>query len=173
MLPGIDAVMVGDSITAAGPWQTMFPNVRVVNKAVSGFTTYDTLREMKSILALKPKKAFVMIGINDLMRQGSVRQTFDNIMLIVKQLQQNNIAVYIQATLECSRDRCGSIVQSVRDLTQRLKAAAEASQIPFIDLNPALTGMSQGLLPAYTADGLHLLAPAYVIWGDALKPYIQ
>ncbi len=164
--------MIGDSITAAGPWQALFPNVRIANKAVSGFSTYDILNEMPSILATRAKKAFVMIGINDLLRGGSVNQTFDNYMLIVRQLQKNNMAVYMQATLDCSRDRCGNIVLSVRELNQKLRAAAQASQIPFIDLNLSLANQDQGLLPAYTSDGLHLLGPAYAIWATAIKPYM-
>jgi lysophospholipase L1-like esterase len=168
-----EVMMLGDSITEAGPWQALFPKTRMVNRGVSGYTTYDLLREMKATVALRPAKVFLMIGINDLLRRATVEQTFKQYTLIVDALQKNKITVVMQATLECSRPQCGSAVEAVRSLNQKLQAFAVARNIQWLDLNPGLANDEQGLLPKYTWDGLHLSKPAYLYWAERLKGFIQ
>jgi lysophospholipase L1-like esterase len=168
-----EVMMLGDSITEAGPWQALFPKTRIVNRGVSGYTTYDLLREIKATVALQPAKVFLMIGINDLLRRATVEQTFKQYTLIVDELQKNKITVVMQATLECSRPQCGSAVESVRSLNQKLQAFAVARNIQWLDLNPGLANDQQGLLPKYTIDGLHLSKPAYLYWAERLKSFIQ
>jgi hypothetical protein len=124
-----EVMMLGDSITEAGPWQALFPKSRIVNRGVSGYTTYDLLREMKATVALRPAKVFLMIGINDLLRRATVEQTFKQYTLIVDELQKNKITVVMQATLECSRPQCGGAIESVRSLNQKLQAFAVARNI--------------------------------------------
>jgi lysophospholipase L1-like esterase len=167
-----EVMMLGDSITEAGPWQALFPKTRILNRGVSGYTTYDLLREMKATVALRPAKVFLMIGINDLLRRATVEQTFKQYTLIVDELQKNKITVVMQATLECSRPQCGIAVDSVRSLNQKLQAFALARNIQWLDLNPGLTNDEQGLLPKYTWDGLHLSKPAYLYWAERLKGFI-
>ena len=174
--PGLAApevMMLGDSITEAGPWQALFPKTRMLNRGVSGYTTHDLLREMTVTVALRPVKVFLMIGINDLLRHATVEQTFKQYTLIVDELQKNKITVVMQATLECSRPQCGNAVEAVRALNQKLLAFAQVRNIQWLDLNPGLANDEQGLLPKYTWDGLHLSKPAYLYWAERLKSLIQ
>ena len=166
-------MMLGDSITEAGPWQALFPKTRILNRGVSGYTTNDLLRELKATIALRPGKIFLMIGINDLLRRATVEQTFTQYALIIEELQKNKITVVMQATLECSRPQCGNTVDTVRSLNQKLLGLAQAKHIAWLDLNPGLTSTDQGLLPQYTWDGLHLSKPAYLYWAEQLKSFIQ
>jgi len=168
-----EVMMLGDSITEAGPWKTLFPKTRIVNRGVPGYTTDHLLREMKATVALRPAKVFLMIGINDLLRRATIEQTFKQYTLIVDALQKNKITVVMQATLECSRPQCGSTVDDVRALNQKLQAFAVARNIQWLDLNPGLTNDAQGLLPKYTWDGLHLSKAAYLYWAERLKSFIQ
>ena len=86
--------------------------------------------------------------------------------------KKNKITVVMQATLECSRSQCGSTVDNVRALNQKLQALALARNIQWLDLNPGLTNDAQGLLPKYTCDGLHLSKAAYLYWAERLKGFI-
>ena len=128
---------------------------------------------MDATIALRPKKAFLMIGINDLLGMAPVDQVYDTTVAIVRRLQAAGIPVVMLATLECSRKSCVQAVDWVRELDHRLESFARAQKIPYIDLNPKITDPDSGLLPAYTWDGLHLSEPAYVIWADAIRPYIR
>ena len=100
-----DVVMIGDSITQAGHWEDIFPTVRIANRGVDWDRTDDVLRRMDTILSVKPEKAFIMIGINDFSMRRSVDEVFTDYTRIVNELQNNNIQVYIQSTLECRN--CG------------------------------------------------------------------
>lgn len=168
-----DVIMLGDSITQAGTWQSLLPNIKVINRGVSGYSTSDLLREIDQNLAMRPEKVFLMIGINDLLRGASVEETYDRYVLIVDALMKNGIDVLIQATLECARLRCGSAVDKVRELNLKLKILAESRNLQFIDLNPDLTSSSQGLLEKFTSDGLHLSKAAYVYWAEKIAPLMQ
>ena len=169
----VDVVLLGDSITWAGKWESRFPGVRIVNRGIPGYKTANVLSEMDATIALRPKKAFLMIGINDLLGMAPVDQVYDGTVAIVRRLQAAEIPVVMLATLECSRKSCVQAVDWVRELDRKLEAFARAQKIPYIDLNPKITDPDRGLLPDYTWDGLHLSEPAYVIWADAIRPYIR
>ena len=168
----IDIMMLGDSITQAGPWNALFPNAKILNRGVSGYSTHDLLREIKTTIDFQPRKVFLMIGINDLLRGASVDETFDRYLTILNALQNADIKVYIQATVECARSQCGVTVDKVRALNDKLRLVANARGITLIDLNPGLTSQTQGLLGKYTTDGLHLSAEAYVYWAEKIKKLI-
>jgi len=161
-------VMLGDSITQAGPWKSLFPKTQIINRGISGYSTHDLLREMPSTIALRPEKIFLMIGINDLLRGASVDEIFNRYILILNALEKSGAKIFVEATLECAREQCGATVDAVRALNQRLKNSAQERSLTFIDLNPGLTDQTQGLLKLYTTDGLHLTTLAYTYWAKAI-----
>ncbi len=167
-----DIVMLGDSITQAGPWNALFPKAHILNRGVSGYSTHDLLRELNMTIALQPRKVFLMIGINDLLRGASVGEIFDRYLMILDALQKAGIKVYLQATVECARAQCGDTVDKVRALNEKLKQIANTRGLTWIDLNPGLTSQTQGLLAQYTTDGLHLSMPAYRYWAEQLGNYV-
>lgn len=172
-VPNPAVVMLGDSITYAGPWSSFFPHARIINRGVSGYSTHDLLRDMPTTIELRPGKIFLMIGINDLLRGSSVEQTFDRYVLILNALEKTGAKVFVQATLECAREQCGATVDSVRGLNQRLKNTAQERSLTFIDLNPGLTDQTQGLLKLYTTDGLHLTTLAYANWAKEIANIVR
>jgi len=54
-----------------------------------------------------------MIGINDLLRGSSVEETFDRYLQILNGLDKTGAKIYIQATLECSREQCGGTLSVI------------------------------------------------------------
>ena len=70
----VDVVLLGDSITWSGKWESRFPGVRLVNRGIPGYKTTNVLNELDATIALRPKKAFLMIGINDLLGMAPVDQ---------------------------------------------------------------------------------------------------
>ncbi len=58
--------MIGDSLTEQGLWSEMFPEHTIANRGVGSDTTADVLARMDTILATKPERAFIMLGVNDL-----------------------------------------------------------------------------------------------------------
>ena len=170
--PPSEVVMIGDSLTADGPWNEIFPQVRIANRGIGGDRTIDILQRMDPIFAVHPQKAFLMVGLNDLAFGVGVDQVFANYVQIVQQLQKKGITVYIESTIECSRATCGAQVDLVRRLNSKLKQYAQEQHIAYIDINQSLSSKEAGLLPKYTYDGSHLLGRAYVIWAKAIETAI-
>jgi len=171
--PPADVVMVGDSITSAGEWSEIFPDIKIANRGISGETAEDILQRMDPIFDVHPKKAFVMVGINDIYDGQSIDRIFKNYESIVEQLRARNITVYIQSTIECSKTTCGNRLYKVRELNDRLKTYAAQNSITFINLNAGLANESQGLLPEYTYDGMHLRASGFVQWKRMIAPFVR
>jgi len=65
-----DIVFVGDSITDQGEWEQLFHSLNVKNRGIGADTTQGVLHRLQEITNAKPKKIFLMIGINDLMQRG-------------------------------------------------------------------------------------------------------
>ena len=171
--PKADVVMIGDSITSAGEWSEIFPAIKISNRGISGETAEDILERMDSIFAVHPRKAFVMVGINDIYDGQSINKIFTNYTSIVRQLQEKGITVYIQSTIECSVDRCGDRIHKVRELNQRLQTYASSNNLTFIDLNSKLSSEKQGLLNDFTYDGMHLSANGFIQWRDLIAPHVN
>jgi lysophospholipase L1-like esterase len=170
--PRSDVVMIGDSLTSEAPWNEIFPKVQIANRGMSGDTTNDILSRMDTILSVSPKKALIMVGINDVDRGAPVDSVFQNYTEIVKNLQRAGVNVIIQSTLECSKRVCGDRVFRVRELNKQLKDFAHRSNILFVDINADLSSPTDGLLSKYTSDGIHLLPSGYVKWSEKIGPYI-
>jgi lysophospholipase L1-like esterase len=170
--PSFDVAMIGDSITAAVPWNEIFPKVQIANRGVSGDTTTKVLLRMDTILTGAPKKALIMVGINDFYHGASADSVFLNYREIVKRLQEAGVTVIIQSTLECSKDGCGYRVYQVRDLNKQLEEFAKRNNIVFLDINEDLSTQADGLQSKYSPDGLHLLPNGYVKWSEKIQPYV-
>ncbi|GAB3391344.1 SGNH/GDSL hydrolase family protein [Azotobacter armeniacus] len=171
--PQADVVMIGDSITEAAPWDEIFPQIKIANRGIGGDRADDILKRMEPIFAVSPKKAFLMVGINDIYAGLSVAAIFENYTNIVSQLQGKRIKVYIQSTIECSESRCGNRLYKVRELNDKLKAFAAKNDITFININSGLSTERGGLLPQYTYDGMHLLGSGYLKWSETISPYVK
>lgn len=170
--PASEIVMIGDSLTEGGPWSEIFPQVKIANRGIGGDRAIDILQRMNPILAVKPKKAFLLVGLNDFASGMGVHQTFNNYIKIVEILQVNNIKVYIQSTAECSKAACGNQLDQVRSLNLMLKQYAIKNHLKFINVNSVIASKEAGLLPKFTTDGSHLSAKGYLAWSNIIKPYI-
>ncbi len=170
--PQANVVMIGDSNIEGGVWDEIFTKTRVTNRGIGGDRTDDILRRMEPIFAVNAKKAFVMVGINDIFYGKSIDTILTNYASIVQQLRNKGTSVYIQSTLECSANECGNTLEKVRELNTKLKSYAAEQKIPYIDINVGLTSEKQGLLTEYTFDGVHLLGKGYLKWSQTISPYV-
>jgi lysophospholipase L1-like esterase len=166
----IRIVMLGDSLTAWGDWQTLLNRKDIANKGKAGDTSGDVLERMEVIYRLKPQVAFVMIGINDILQDRSVENIFGNYQKIIAGLLTHNIRPVIQATLFLAGPdhRNGQVMA----LNQKLKSFAGVRKILFLDLNRVLAPSNQ-LLDSFTNDGLHLSDAGYQAWKNEMVRFIS
>jgi lysophospholipase L1-like esterase len=63
-----DVVFLGNSITANTNWVELLDLPQAKNRGISGDITFGVLERLGDIIAGKPAKIFVLIGINDISR---------------------------------------------------------------------------------------------------------
>ncbi len=167
-----DIVFIGDSHTEFGLWDGPFPGSKVINRGIHEDTTADVLLRLDPILATKPKQAFIMLGVNDIIKGMAIDKIIDNYRLIVQSLKNNNIDVVIQSTVQCHVSLCGrEKIQSIHSLNEQLQQLSTNEQVRFLSLGNLSD--SQGLATSLTFDGIHLTPVGYQIWHSALNQYVS
>lgn len=166
-----DLIFVGDSITASGPWVAAFPNRRVVNAGVPGYTTADLLAQLPSLRRDQPHTYVLMAGINDLWQGAKAEAVGQRLALLRQQLASPGQRLIQVSTLPCQIRRCGAaVLQEVDHLNRLLKRQTPAAD--FLDLTPSFLD-AQGLRPAFSSDGLHLNRAGYDQWLQQLRPLLE
>lgn len=165
-----DVVMVGDSITFGAEWNEVFKNTSIVNRGIGGDTASGILNRIDSIISTKAKKAFVMVGINDISKGTSVDEVYSSYALIIQKLKRANITPYIQSTIYAG-ESLSSLNSSISSLNEKLEKLAEKEGLIFIDLNKGLS--SGGLLnKKFTKDDVHLNGQGYLVWKNLINQYM-
>lgn len=173
-----DIVFVGNSVTNGAEWSELFNNKRIKNRGISGDTAEGVLDRISTVTDGKPKKIFLMIGVNDLIRGKSPDSIAMTIEKIVVKIKQNipKTKLYIQSVLPANRNFKENVVSqgAVRGMNERLMKIATKQQVTYIDLfSHFKLENSGGINPKYSNDGLHLVGEGYLLWKKLLMPYVK
>ncbi len=168
----VDIVMVGDSLTDEGIWQEIFPKFQIANRGIWGDTTADVLDRLNTIRSLKAKKAFILLGINDIFKRRKNEVILKNYHEIASVLSSDGMEIHVQSIMECSSPLCRTHIDDIRSLNASLREYAAGNNFEYIDLNPAMTDPHTGLHPELTNDGVHLLGAGYRVWADQIAQYL-
>jgi len=161
-----DVIMLGDSITEGTDWRELFPDVRILNRGISGDTSEGVLNRLDKVIGRHPKIVFLMIGMNDL-RTGVPASTISaNIRSIVGALERSQIHVVLQKTLYATSAYRPRVNHSVNELNNALSDLCVAPRA-CVDLNQIL-GEGEALSPSFSFDGLHLNAAGYLAWRNKI-----
>lgn len=170
--PG-DIVFLGDSLTAGGNWDEIFPQYCIKNRGINADLTTGVLKRLDCITKGQPAAVFILIGTNDL---PWYEHRHDEMILgtyheIVKKIKTDSpgTRVYVESLLP----RAHSYAKRIRELNPKLKKMALGLGAEFIDLYPNFADEKGDLRADLNNDHLHLLAPGYALWADALRPYLE
>lgn len=122
------------------------------------------------------KKIYLMVGINE-MGTGTVETFTAKYKEVVDHLLelQPNAILYIQGILKVTAERSkqGDYINN-EGIVARNEALAELAdnrRIFYLDANPLICDDTGGMVPSYTADGVHLKAQYIQLWKDYLKEH--
>ncbi|AXK49519.1 lipolytic protein [Aliarcobacter trophiarum LMG 25534] len=165
-------IMIGDSITDGAEWYELLKNNEVQNRGIGGDTTNGVLDRLDTINK-SIKKAFIMIGINDIAGYKEVDEIYNNYTKILENLEKKNIKVYIQSVLFVGTNYPNSVHfnKEVKNLNKKLEKMAKDKNIDFIDLN-YIFAPNNYLKRIYTDDEIHLNGKAYILWANEIQKYI-
>lgn len=176
-----DIVFIGNSITDGGEWAELLNNPNVKNRGISGDVSMGVYDRLDAIVKGKPKKIFLLIGVNDLARGTSIDTIANNIALVIDQIKKQTPAtkVYLQSVLPVTDEKkmfSGHTSRGVEIplLNLLLQQIAVGKSITYIDLYTKFIDPATGKLNVkYSNDGLHLLGSGYQHWAAIVKPYVE
>lgn len=135
-------VFLGNSITEAGDWSDILPEKYILNRGISGDISFGIVARLDKILANKPSKIFLLIGINDLKRgipNEMIVENFRKIVTRVKQIAPKT-ELYLQGVLPINE---GLLIEpfkmvkmeNIDYLNKALQEIAKEHGLEYIDLS--------------------------------------
>lgn len=178
-----DIVFLGNSITDGCEWSELFNNPKIKNRGISADRTKWLLKRLDPIVKGKPKKLFLMIGINDLAADVAPETIVANIKKLLERFaaESPRTKIYVQSILPVNGVDIKSRFKKHRTQNERvvatnkmLRALCEGRKNTlYVDLFPALADANGRLDKRYTNDGLHLMGAGYVAWKKAIEKYVK
>ena len=171
-----EIVFLGNSITEGGKWQELIPNKHVVNRGISGDVTYGVLARMDEVLAAKPARIFILIGINDMKRGTPQEVILNNYRKIIRMVKTQSPAtkIYVESILPVNKVMLPATYAklsnpAILEMNNQLKGICEVEKLNYVNLHEVFAGPDGELKKELSLDGLHLRSAAYILWADYLK----
>ena len=175
-----DIIMLGNSLTDGAEWNELLDNCHVKNRGIVGDIIPGFFERLEPILKGQPRKIFILGGVNDISHGVSADSIVSAMTQVVTTIQARcpKTEIYVQSMLPFNNDvRLWKLLkgreQVVVDGNKGLESMCQRLGVTFINLYPLFVGENGKMKPEYTNDGLHLMGGAYLIWRDALLPYIR
>lgn len=173
-------VFFGNSITQAGKWNIYFPLQKPANRGISGDNTDGMLSRMHDVIAAKPKKLFLMAGVNDISLQRDNSTIIRQVRLMIRQIQAGSpdTEIYLQSVLPLNAEKLtytrlkGKEIQ-IENYNTLLKQLCNEFNITYVDVYSSLLEKPLTLKSEYTQDGLHINEAAYKVWVNLIKQYVE
>ena len=173
-IPQGKIIMLGNSITAECEWAELMQNPDIINRGVIADGTGDILSRLDPIVAAKPKKIFLLIGVNDLMflTLPQIEDFYEKIVLrLVKETPTTQL--YLESILPIHNDlrRNGMKNEDIDMLNTTIEQIAKKYSAIYIDLNTKFKNTEGSLRTEFSLDGIHLNGEGYLLFRDILQPY--
>lgn len=178
-------VFMGNSITDNWSNHTrpeFFAQNNLIGRGISGQTSYQfVLRFREDVINLQPAVVVINYGTNDIAENtGPYNEdhTYGNVLTMVDMARANGAKVILTSCLPAGNipwnKKITGSMEKVRQLNARVKAYAEAQQIPYVDYFTALLSADGSRLDErYSGDGIHPNAAGYEVMEALILPVIE
>ncbi|RYZ63102.1 MAG: sialate O-acetylesterase [Chitinophagaceae bacterium] len=177
-----DVVFLGNSITFWGNWPELLNSAHVKNRGIPGDITFGVLERLDEVINGRPKKIFILIGINDVARNIPDSVILQNYRRMVAAIKTGSprTKIFFQSILP-TNSAAGKLTSHynkgghIKTINAGLKDITEKEGVVFIDLYSAFADAEGNLPRSLTFDGVHLTKAGYDIWVDILRKgkYLQ
>lgn len=170
-----DFVFLGNSITAGTDWAKLLGLPNAKNRGISGDITFGVLERLDQVVAGKPAKVFVLIGINDLARNIPDSIILRNYKSMISRIKtgapKTKIYFYTLLPVNSSFGKFNNHYgkdEHILWLNAEIRKLAD-KKVTIIDLYPHFLDAENHLKASLTNDGLHLIQEGYQVWAELLK----
>lgn len=169
-------IFLGDSLTDLCEWSEIFRNEQIKNRGICGDTTDGILNRISNIVESKPKKLFIMIGINDLNQGVSAEDVVNNYKTMLETFKNQipNLQIFVQSLLPVNNQLFinREANEKIVVLNSRLKEITALLSFQYIDLFADFLDKNNQLDQQYTSDGIHLNGQGYLVWKAIIEKYV-
>jgi lysophospholipase L1-like esterase len=169
-------VFFGDSLTEWGNWETLFPNINIINLGIAGNSTGNMLNRANDAMLRHAHQIFLLAGINDLgsgVLPHTVSENIRKLMAIFK-IQAPKATLHIVSILPVNTHLWNNPKLSVNKIVTTntlLCELAEDIKVRFANIHYAFAN-SEGLLDSTLSnDGLHLNSKGYTLYKTTIEKY--
>lgn len=161
-----DIAMFGDSFIEYGMWQELL-NVDVANLGIAGDDTSGMIDRIDQVYSVTPSKVFVSVGINDIDKNKSVDEIYNNILKINTALQEKGITVFINTVVfsGSSKEKRNHLIA---DLNKLIYSGSKDNKYKVVDINDVIAPHGE-MLKRYSSDDTHINPSGYAVWTEAIK----
>ena len=175
-----DIVMLGNSLTDGCEFNELLGNRHIKNRGIVGDIVQGLIDRIDPIIKGQPKKLFIMTGVNDISHDvtaDSIARAMEKLIVMVKKGSPRT-KIYLQSLLPFNNDvREWKLLKGrdhvVVEANVLLEQVAKRQGVTWINLYPLFADEQGRLRADLTNDGLHLMGKGYLIWRDAIKPYVK
>jgi lysophospholipase L1-like esterase len=169
-----EIIFLGNSITEQGRWRELFNNKHIINRGIGGDRTDGVLFRLDEVISSKPKKVFLLIGINDVRYKRPVKYIVDKNLQIIKKIKENSpkTKIYLQSILP-TYGRKERPIETIKAINEGFKLIAKQENVTYIELFSHFTDSSGYLDKKYSLDGLHLNGAGYQNWKKIIKHLVK
>jgi lysophospholipase L1-like esterase len=172
-----DIVFLGDSLTEGFDLKRYFKFTNIHNRGLSGDTTYQVRYRLEEIIKARPKKLFLMIGINDFFQGTDEITILRHIASIITEFQENaaETEIFVQSILPVNENKLmtdDNINLSIFSLNDGIRMICHEFQIHFADIYGYFLNSRGEMDEMYTYDGVHLSQEGYDQWARLIAPYL-
>ncbi len=166
----VDVAFIGDSLTDGYDVKAAYPQYTVVNRGISGDTTFGLEKRLQvSLYDLKPKVVVMLIGANNM---DTMFENYEDILIGLRDNLPNTEVVLVSLTsmsMEWGKKNQLAAYNNVK-----IKLLAEKYDYEYVDLYSALLDLEKGEIRAeYTTDGGHQTAEGYAVFTKTITPVLE
>lgn len=170
-----DVCFFGHSMIAMSNFQKYFPDKKIIEIGYPGDNIKGMQLRVSQIVAVHPKKVFVMAGTNSLSYSKTEFEQEYNKLITAIQDSLPQVKLHLFNIIPQNDGRLGNTERNpiVRERNIFIKNYSNRKKIPLIDLYTIYTDCNGALDKKYTKDGVHLVPEAYLLWTNAIRKYIE
>ncbi len=175
-----DIVFLGNSLTHGCEWRELLDRSNVVNRGINGDTAEGIRERLASVTDGKPAKIFLLCGANDVSHDLTADSIVTAVTALIDYITEAtpSTRLYVQSMLPINNSfgryrLMKDKEQVIRDINAKLEPEVRRRGLTWVNLHPAFCDADGNLRADFTNDGLHLLAPGYLVWRDIVLPYVK
>ena len=169
-----EILILGNSLTNNCWWNEFLP-FKTLNRGISGDIVEGVIDRIDNVIAQKPSKILLMIGVNDIINDTTVTpesicKSYKRLVEIIKR-ELPDTKLYVQSMLPLNpitpyyKGRNEKSIEINKFLQSNTSMGYE-----YLNIAPALMDENGDLSLKYTCDGIHLLPTGYLEWIKILNP---